>query len=95
MADTVRVWVRSLGNSCRVSVDNLSGVALVLDRLSHTDVLKGVKSVSLTVELKDSQQPSESNCTIELGDKAEHTLAALEIALSDAPDVELMLAPGR
>lgn len=95
MADPTRVWVRSLGNSCRVSVDNLGAVALVLDGLSQTEALKGLESVDLAVELKGDSVPSASRCTFVVPGSAERTLAALERALRQVSGVELMLEPGR
>lgn len=95
MTSPVHVWVRSLGNSCRVSADNLADMAVVLDRLSRTEALKGLTTVSLTLELNDDLAPSASRCTIQIPGSPERTLATLETGLADAADLELMLEPGR
>jgi hypothetical protein len=92
--DPVRVWVRTLGNGCRLSVDNLSGISFVLDRLSKTEALEGLDSIDMTVELK-KDLPSASRCTFLIPGSPERTLASLEIALSEASGVELMMEPGR
>ena len=61
-----KVWVRSLGENCRVGVDDLASAGLVLNALSQTDVLKGLTSVTLSVELKSDQMPGASRCKLML-----------------------------
>lgn len=94
MSDSVHVWVRSLGNACRVSVDSLSGAALVLDRLNQTTALEGLTAIDLRLELR-GDLPSTSKCSFPIQGSPDRTLASLETALGGADGIKLMVEPGR
>lgn len=94
MSEPVRVWVRSLGEACRVSIDSLSGAALVLDRLNHTGAMDGLTSIDLRLEL-EGERPSNSKCSFSILGSPERTLASLEKVLAAAEGVKLMNEPGR
>lgn len=94
MSEPVLVWVRSLGEACRVSIDTLNGAALVLDRLNQTGALDGLTSVDLRLELKGAM-PSDSKCSFSVPGSPERTLSSLEKVLGAADGVKLMNEPGR
>lgn len=83
--EITRVWVRSLGNACRVRVEGVHNAEWLVDRLARTSALEGLDSVDL--------QPHGSICTFEIPNSIARTLASLETELAQMPGVELMLEP--
>lgn len=85
LVNLTRVWVRSLGNACRVRVEGSDNARWLVDRLSQTPALAGLEFVDV--------EPCGTTCTIRVPNSAERTLATLEKELADIPGVELMLEP--
>ncbi len=81
----IRVWVRSLGNSCRVRVESEETAHWLLKRLTERNALTGLERVVI--------QETEAGCRFQIPNATERTLATLESALRQIPEVELMLSP--
>ena len=82
---STRVWVRSLGNACRIRVEAADDATWLLDRLAQTPALAGLNSVDV--------QPCGTARTFRVPISAERTLATLEVELASIAGVELMLEP--
>lgn len=85
LAETVRVWVRSLGNACRVRVEGRDNTQWLVNYLSNTPALVGLKFVDI--------QPHGATCTFEIPNSTDRTLTTLETVLARVPGVKLMLQP--
>jgi hypothetical protein len=85
MQSPVRVWVRSLGQSCRLRVENVEQAHWVLARLEEKSALEGLSQIDI--------RPTEAGCLFEIPNASLRTLASLEVALGEIPEVELMLSP--
>ncbi len=87
MASTspIRVWVRTLGNSCRMRLESKEHAQWLLDRLRERNALDELDKVEI--------HPTDAGCRIQIPNAAERTLTTLETALREIPDVELMLSP--
>lgn len=81
----VRVWVRSLGQSCRVRLENIEQARWVLARLQEKHALEGLSQLEI--------RTTEAGSLFEIPNATQRTLATLEAALGEIPEVELMLSP--
>lgn len=81
----VRVWVRSLGDRCRVRVESMETAHWLLQCLTEKRVLAGLESVEI--------RRTKTGCLFEIPNSTQRTLATLEQALGEIPEVELMLSP--
>lgn len=81
----IRVWVRSLGNSCRVRLESVEDARWILARLQERNALVGLSQMEI--------HATESGCRFQIPNATERTLATLETALGEIPGVELMLSP--
>jgi hypothetical protein len=81
----VRVWVRSLGNSCRVRVDSVEDARWILDRLKAENALTGLEQLKI--------ESTNSGFQFQIPNATRRTLATLENALGRISGVELMLSP--
>jgi hypothetical protein len=81
----VRVWVRALGQSCRVRLESAEQAEWVLAQLEKKKALEGVVKVEI--------QAAAMGCLFEIPNASKRTLATLEAALGEIPEVELMLSP--
>lgn len=82
--NSIRVWVRALGNSCRLRVDSLETARWLLDRLVEQNARLG----EIPIEI----QTTDSGCRFQIPNESQ-TLAALESTLGQIPGVEVMLSP--
>lgn len=82
---SIRVWVRSLGQSCRVRMDTIEHARWVLERLKEKKALEGLLQVDIQI--------TEAGCSFEIPNATQRTLATLESALEEIPEVDLMLSP--
>jgi hypothetical protein len=82
---SIRVWVRSLGNSCRIRVESMENARWLLEHLAENHALPGLTQVEI--------QPTEDGCLFQISNTSQRTLATLEHSLRQIPEVELMLSP--
>lgn len=83
--NTIRVWVRSLGEDCRIRVESVETAQWLIDRLTERDALPGLEYLDL--------QPTATGCVFRIPNAPDRSLAALERVLSQIPAVHLMLEP--
>lgn len=83
--NVTRVWVRSLGQNCRIRVESVQNALWLLDRLTQLHALVGLDGIDIT--------PTESGCKFQIPSSTERTLGTLEAALRRIPGVRLMLEP--
>lgn len=81
----IRVWVRSLGNSCRVRLENSENARWLLAQLQERNALVGLNQVEI--------HSTESGCRFQIPNATQRTLASLETALGQIPGVQLMVSP--
>lgn len=81
----VRVWVRALGQSCRVRLEGVEQAQWVLAQLEKKKALEGVVEVEI--------RTTANGCLFEVPNASKGALATLEAALGAIPEVELMLSP--
>lgn len=82
---SIRVWVRSLGQSCRVRMESVEQARWVLERLEQKKALQGLREVEI--------HATEGGCQFEIPNASRGALATLESALGEIPEVDLMLSP--
>lgn len=82
---SVRVWIRTLGTSCRVRLQSQEKARWVLAQLHERNALAGLTEVEIC--------STESGCQFQIPNATQRTLATLEVALDQIPGVELMLSP--
>lgn len=82
---TVRVWVRTLGNSCRVRLESQEHGQWLLDRLKERNALECLGPVEI--------HATETGCRLLISNSDRKTLETLETALREISGVELMLSP--
>jgi hypothetical protein len=85
LAVSTRVWVRALGNACRVRVESADNAQWLVDRLAQTPALAGLNFVDV--------QPGGKSCSFQVSNSVERTLQSLESELAQIPGVQLMLEP--
>ena len=81
----VRVWVRPLGQGCRIRVESVENAFWVIERLIETNRLVGLDRVELN--------SSELDCTFEIPTSSQRTRTTLESALAQISGIQLMLEP--
>lgn len=81
----VRVWIRPLGQVCRIRVESVENARWILERLIETNRLVGLEQVHL------SSTPSD--CTFEIPTSSQRTRLTLENALAQISGAQLMLEP--
>ncbi len=79
------VWLRPLGNACRVRVDGSYNAMWLMGRLGHSLVGK-------TSAVLDEERGSPC-CTFHVDYSSQMSRPALEGLLAGIPEVELMLEP--
>jgi hypothetical protein len=87
LVDSTRVWVRSLGNACRVRVEGTENARWLVNRLAETPALAGLEFVDV--------EGSGTTCTFRVPNSAERTLATMEKELADIPGVVLRVPEAR
>ncbi len=85
MAPLFRVWIRPLGNACRLRVDGLMNAQWLLNRLSQSFVFKTSQAV---VEEHDS-----SYCTFQVAYSSRVPRLTLDRLLAAIPEVQVMEDP--
>lgn len=85
MTDPVRVWVRSLGDGCRVRVESHDDAQWLIEHLTASDALVGLEYIDV--------KPTESGCEFRIPISRDRTLATLESAIAQIPEAQLMLEP--
>ena len=83
--NSFRVWIRPLGNSCRVRVDGIDNAHWLLSRLSRQFVFKTGKPVR--------EDPDSNFCSFLVSYTPPLTPGQFEEILASIPPVELMLDP--
>lgn len=84
-ANPVRVWLRPLGQVCRIRVESVENAFWVLERLVEANRLVGLEGVQLN--------STKSDCTFEIPISSERTRLTLETALAQIAGLQLMLEP--
>jgi hypothetical protein len=83
---SIRVWVRSLGNACRVRVDKEENLHWLVERLSRHPEFAQLKQLDLN--------KAREKCLFHISNYSEsRPLAHLEETLSQIPGVHLMTEP--
>jgi hypothetical protein len=80
-----RVWIRPVGNDCRVRVDGMQNARWLLARLARAFIFKSAKPIT------DDEGPS--SCVFHLGYSSQMSRPTLAKALTAIPEVELLLDP--
>ncbi len=80
-----RVWIRPLGDDCRVRVEGLKNARWLLNRLSQSFVFKGSESI---------QDDEASSCsTFRVPYSSQNPRSRFERLLAVIPEVQLILDP--
>ena len=79
------VWIRPLGNNCRLRVDGIKNAQWLLDRLSRSFVFK-------TSDPMDEEQGS-TCCAFRVAYSSQTSRRGLEKLLVAIPEVKLMTEP--
>ena len=85
LTNPVRVWLRPLGQGCRIRVESVENAFWLLERLIETNRLVGLQQVQLNT--------SESECTFEIPTSSQRTRLTLENAMAGISGLRLMLEP--
>ena len=80
-----RVWLRPLGDTCRVTVDGADNARWLISRLSQAFMFRKLKLVPL--------QHESSLCTFQVPDSSEASRVPFEQVLSRFSEVQLMREP--
>ena len=83
--NTFRVWIRPLGNDCRVRVDGMQNARWLLDRLSQSFVFKSSESII--------DDEASSCSTFRVPYSSQNPRSRFEKMLAAIPGVKLMLDP--
>jgi len=81
----VRVWVRSLGNSCRVRLESVDDAHWLFTRLLEENAIPEQNQIEI--------QPTDTGLQFQIPNKDGRTLATLESTLGRIAGVKLMLSP--
>ena len=81
----IRVWVRSLGNACRIRVEKEEYLRWLVERLSCNPLYAGLKTLDLG--------KAREKCLLQISNSESGSLLRLEEALSQIPGVQLMTEP--
>ena len=82
---SIQVWVRSLGNACRVRVDKEENLGWLVEQLSHDPEYAKLKELDLDTVGE--------RCMFQISFSPTGSLAHLEKALTNIPGVQLMTEP--
>lgn len=82
---SIRVWVRTLGNTCRVRVDKEEHLHWLVEQLSRDPEYTGLKKLDLDT--------AREKCLLHISYSESGSLARLEEALSQIRGVQLMTEP--
>lgn len=82
--EKIRVWLRPLGDNCRVRVDGIDNVPFVLDHLRLAFEFDSIHTVEL---------PGSSHCTFLIRSQPPLAPERVTTLLADIPEIELMLEP--
>ena len=82
---SIRVWVRSLGGTCRVRVDKEENLRWLVERLSCNPAFAQVKQLDLN--------KNREKCLFHIPYSESGSLAGVEEALANIPGVQLMTEP--
>jgi hypothetical protein len=80
-----RVWIRPVGNDCRVRVDGMQNARWLLTRLAQSFIFKSAKPIT------NDEGPS--SCVFHLRYSSQMSRPTLEKALAAIPEVELISDP--
>jgi len=83
--NTFRVWIRPLGDDCRVRVDGMQNARWLLNRLSQSFVFKSSESIH------DDEASSCSTFRVPYSSKSPRS--RFDKLLAAIPEVKLMLDP--
>ncbi len=83
--NSFNVWIRPLGNTCRVRVDGMKNAQWLILRLGHSFVFKTAEPMN---EERDS-----SCCTFRLAYNSQTSRRDIEKLLAGIPEVDLMMEP--
>jgi len=83
--DSIRVWVRSLGNACRIRVEKEDYLRWLVERLSRNPLYARLKTLDL--------DKAREKCLLHISYSESGSLSRLEEALSQIPGVQLMTEP--
>ena len=83
--NTFRVWIRPLGDDCRVRVDGMQNARWLLNRLSQSFVFKSSEAIV------DDEASSCSTFRVPYSSKSPRS--RFEKLLAAIPEVKLMLEP--
>ena len=84
-ANPIRVWLRPLGQGCRIRVETVENAFWLLGRLTETNRLVGLEHIQLST--------TESECTFEIPTSSQRTRLTLESAMAQIPGLLLLLEP--
>ena len=79
------VWLRPLGNACRVRVDGIRNAQWLLDRLGRSFVFKTADPMN--------EEEGSSCCTFRVAYDFQTSRRGLDRLLAAIPEVNLMTAP--
>jgi hypothetical protein len=82
---SIRVWVRSLGSTCRVRVDKEENLPWLVEQLSRDPEYAGLKTLDLS--------KVREKCLLHISYAESGSLDRLEETLSQIPGVQLMTEP--
>lgn len=82
---TFRVWLRPLGDSCRISVEGEENARWLIGRLNDSYMFRKLQLRALP--------QAENICTFEVPQLTPESALALEARLARYPEVELMREP--
>jgi len=80
-----RVWIRPLGEGCRVKVDGMQNARWLLDRLSQSFVFKSSESII--------DDEASSCSTFRVAYSSQNPRSRFEKLLAAIPEVKLILDP--
>ncbi len=81
----VRVWIRPLGQECRIRVESTKDAQWLLERLMQTNRFVGLQQVEL--------HSTESDCTFAISTDSQRTRLSLENTLAQISGLQMMLEP--
>jgi len=85
MMNSFRVWIRPLGETCRIRVEGIRNAQWLLSRLGHGFVFKTAEPIS--------EEADSSYCSFRLAYSARMPRGGLERLLAGIPEVVLMVDP--
>ncbi len=83
--ETFRIWLRPLGDSCRVRIDGIANARWLLDRLKGT--------VAFQPFVPDVEASELERCTFRVPCNSRAAASRLQTLLTALPEVRLMTEP--